>query len=291
MPRSLSLAGGHRRGGTRARFACGRCQRRYPRLPSGREAHPRGGRGSARRRACPATEVLPLYARLSAADQARIFQKHSQRRVILATNVAETSLTVPGIRHVVDSGLARISRYSVRGKVQRLHVERISQASAEQRKGRCGREAEGICIRLYSEEDFAAREEYHTAGDPAHQSGQRDPAHGDARAGRSGELSVSRSAGHAPHQRRRAAARGVAGHGWRAPRDAPRPPDRRAAGRSTARPHAAGRRASALPGGDAGHRGVPRDAGSARAPDRIAAAGGREARAVRGSAAPISSRC
>jgi ATP-dependent helicase HrpA len=107
-----------------------------------------------------ATEMLPLYARLSAADQARIFQKHSQRRVILATNVAETSLTVPGIRHVVDSGLARISRYSVRGKVQRLHVERISKASAEQRKGRCGREAEGICIRLYSEEDFAAREAY-----------------------------------------------------------------------------------------------------------------------------------
>ena len=106
------------------------------------------------------TETLPLYARLSAADQARIFQKHSQRRVILATNVAETSLTVPGIRHVVDSGLARISRYSVRGKVQRLHVERISQASADQRKGRCGREAEGICIRLYSAEDFAAREAF-----------------------------------------------------------------------------------------------------------------------------------
>ena len=106
------------------------------------------------------TETLPLYARLSAADQGRIFQKHSQRRVILATNVAETSLTVPGIRHVVDSGLARISRYSPRGKVQRLHVERISQASADQRKGRCGREAEGICIRLYSAEDFAAREAF-----------------------------------------------------------------------------------------------------------------------------------
>jgi ATP-dependent helicase HrpA len=106
------------------------------------------------------TEMLPLYARLSAADQARIFQQHSQRRVILATNVAETSLTVPGIRHVIDSGLARVSRYSARGKVQRLHVERISRASADQRKGRCGREAEGICIRLYSEEDFATREAY-----------------------------------------------------------------------------------------------------------------------------------
>ena len=108
----------------------------------------------------PGAEMLPLYARLSPADQARIFQPHSQRRVILATNVAETSLTVPGIRHVIDSGLARISRYSARGKVQRLHVERISRASADQRKGRCGREAEGICIRLYSQEDFAAREAF-----------------------------------------------------------------------------------------------------------------------------------
>ncbi len=106
------------------------------------------------------TEVLPLYARLSSAEQARIFQRHSGRRVILATNVAETSLTVPGIRHVVDSGLARISRYSPRAKVQRLHVEPISQASAEQRKGRCGREAPGICIRLYAEEDFSAREAF-----------------------------------------------------------------------------------------------------------------------------------
>jgi ATP-dependent helicase HrpA len=106
------------------------------------------------------TEVLPLFARLSGADQERIFQRHSQRRVVLATNVAETSLTVPGIRFVVDSGLARISRYSVRGKVQRLPIERISKASADQRKGRCGREAEGICIRLYPEEDFAAREAF-----------------------------------------------------------------------------------------------------------------------------------
>lgn len=106
------------------------------------------------------TEVLPLYARLSAADQQRIFQSHAKRRVILATNVAETSLTVPGIRYVIDSGLARISRYSPRGKVQRLHVEHISRASADQRKGRCGREAPGVCIRLYSEEDFAAREAF-----------------------------------------------------------------------------------------------------------------------------------
>ncbi len=106
------------------------------------------------------TEILPLFARLSTRDQERIFAVHTARRVVLATNVAETSLTVPGIRYVIDSGLARISRYSVRGKVQRLPIERISKASADQRKGRCGREAEGICIRLYSEEDFAQREDF-----------------------------------------------------------------------------------------------------------------------------------
>jgi ATP-dependent helicase HrpA len=106
------------------------------------------------------TEVLPLFARLSTRDQERIFEGHPARRIVLATNVAETSLTVPGIRYVIDSGLARISRYSVRGKVQRLPIERISRASADQRRGRCGREAEGICIRLYSEEDFAQREDF-----------------------------------------------------------------------------------------------------------------------------------
>jgi ATP-dependent helicase HrpA len=104
-----------------------------------------------------ATEVLPLYSRLSTRDQELIFEKHGTRRVVLATNVAETSLTVPGMRHVVDSGLARISRYSVRGKVQRLPIEPISQASADQRKGRAGRESPGICLRLYAEDDFATR--------------------------------------------------------------------------------------------------------------------------------------
>ena len=108
----------------------------------------------------PNTEILPLFARLSTSDQERIFKRHGMRRIVLATNVAETSLTVPGIRFVIDSGLARISRYSVRGKVQRLPIERISKASADQRKGRCGREAEGICIRLYSEEDFGQREDF-----------------------------------------------------------------------------------------------------------------------------------
>lgn len=106
------------------------------------------------------TEVLPLYARLSNAEQNRIFASHSGRRIVLSTNVAETSLTVPGIRYVIDPGTARISRYSYRTKVQRLPIEAISQASANQRKGRCGRVAEGICIRLYSEEDFLGRPEF-----------------------------------------------------------------------------------------------------------------------------------
>ncbi|MFF4371543.1 ATP-dependent RNA helicase HrpA [Streptomyces sp. NPDC001594] len=106
------------------------------------------------------TEVLPLYARLSHAEQHRVFQPHTGRRIVLATNVAETSLTVPGIKYVIDPGTARISRYSHRTKVQRLPIERISQASANQRKGRCGRTSDGICIRLYSEDDFNARPEF-----------------------------------------------------------------------------------------------------------------------------------
>ncbi|WP_184715698.1 ATP-dependent RNA helicase HrpA [Streptosporangium saharense] len=105
-------------------------------------------------------EVLPLYARLSAAEQHRVFQRHSGRRIVLATNVAETSLTVPGIKYVVDPGFARISRYSHRTKVQRLPIEAISQASANQRKGRCGRVSEGVCIRLYEEDDFVTRPEF-----------------------------------------------------------------------------------------------------------------------------------
>ncbi|HEU4656665.1 MAG TPA: ATP-dependent RNA helicase HrpA [Capillimicrobium sp.] len=102
-------------------------------------------------------EILPLYARLATSEQQRVWQRGDRPRVVLATNVAETSLTVPGIRSVVDPGTARISRYSARLKVQRLPIERISQASADQRKGRCGRVAEGVCIRLYSEEDFESR--------------------------------------------------------------------------------------------------------------------------------------
>lgn len=106
------------------------------------------------------TEILPLFARLSAQEQNKIFHPSGLNRIVLATNVAETSLTVPGIKYVIDPGTARISRYSYRTKVQRLPIEPISQASANQRKGRCGRVSEGVCIRLYSEEDFNSRPEF-----------------------------------------------------------------------------------------------------------------------------------
>jgi ATP-dependent helicase HrpA len=108
----------------------------------------------------PDTEVLPLYARLSTAEQHRVFQSHRGRRIVLATNVAETSLTVPGIKYVIDTGTARISRYSQRTKVQLLPIEAISQASAKQRAGRCGRTSDGICIRLYSQDDYDSRGEF-----------------------------------------------------------------------------------------------------------------------------------
>ncbi|MSP86127.1 MAG: ATP-dependent RNA helicase HrpA [Methylotenera sp.] len=102
-------------------------------------------------------EVLPLFARLSIEDQQKIFKSHSTRRIVLATNVAETSLTVPGIKYVIDAGLARINRYSTRAKVEQLQIEKISQAAAKQRAGRCGRVSNGICVRLYSEQDFDSR--------------------------------------------------------------------------------------------------------------------------------------
>jgi len=107
-------------------------------------------------------EVLPLFARLSQPEQDRVFEPHSGRRIVLATNVAETSLTVPGIRYVIDSGTARVKRYSYRSKVEQLQIEPISRAAADQRAGRCGRVANGICIRLYDEADYAARERYTT---------------------------------------------------------------------------------------------------------------------------------
>ena len=135
--------------------------RRHPGVPPGRARDPRHRRRAGRPEAGPrpTLEIVPLFSRLSAAEQHRVFSSHpaTVRRVVLATNVAETSLTVPGIRYVVDTGLARISRYSLKTKVQRLPIEAISQASARQRSGRCGRVEAGIAIRLYAEEDFEGR--------------------------------------------------------------------------------------------------------------------------------------
>src|SRR5713226_9621557 len=124
-------------------------------LPGEREI--REAAETLKKRHPPPTEILPLFARLSAEEQERIFKPHGGRRIVLATNVAETSLTVPGIRYVVDTGLARVKRYSYRSKVEQLRVENISQASAKQRAGRCGRVASGVCVRLYAEKEFNSR--------------------------------------------------------------------------------------------------------------------------------------
>jgi len=129
-------------------------------LPGEREI--RDAQESLRKHHPPHTQILPLYARLSVNEQEEIFRSHSGRRIVLATNVAETSLTVPGIRYVVDAGLARVKRYSIRNKIEQLKIEKVSQASANQRAGRCGRVAEGICIRLYDEADFLSRPKYTT---------------------------------------------------------------------------------------------------------------------------------
>ncbi|HZH44742.1 MAG TPA: ATP-dependent RNA helicase HrpA [Lysobacter sp.] len=144
--------------------ACDEITREDPRgdvlifLPGEREI--RDAHQALERRKYRETEVLPLYARLSARDQDRVFNPGPKRRIVLATNVAETSLTVPRIRYVADPGLARVKRYSPRGKLDRLHIEPVSQASADQRKGRCGRVSEGVCYRLYSEADFLSRPHY-----------------------------------------------------------------------------------------------------------------------------------
>ncbi len=124
-------------------------------LPGEREIREAGE--TLRKHHPPQTEILPLFARLSAEEQERIFKPHAGRRIVLATNVAETSLTVPGIRYVVDTGLARVKRYSYRSKVEQLRVENISRASAKQRAGRCGRVASGVCVRLYAEDEFSSR--------------------------------------------------------------------------------------------------------------------------------------
>jgi ATP-dependent helicase HrpA len=127
-------------------------------LPGERQI--RDAAAALRQRHPPGVEILTLFARLSATEQERVFQSHGARRIVLATNVAETSLTVPGIHYVVDTGEARVKRYSYRNKVEQLHIEPISQAAARQRAGRCGRVAAGVCIRLYAEQEFAARAEF-----------------------------------------------------------------------------------------------------------------------------------
>jgi ATP-dependent helicase HrpA len=129
-------------------------------LPGEREI--RDAQESLRKHHPAHTEILPLFARLSVSEQEEVFRSHSGRRIVLATNVAETSLTVPGIHYVVDAGLARVKRYSIRNKIEQLKIEKVSQASANQRAGRCGRVADGICIRLYEEQDFLARPKYTT---------------------------------------------------------------------------------------------------------------------------------
>ena len=162
-------------------------------------AHPRDGQDAPR----PAAAGRPDRARdgnpaaLRPAvdpEQQRVFQPGAKRRIVIATNVAESSLTVPRIRFVIDPGTARISRYSPRSKTQRLPIEAVSRASADQRKGRCGRVGPGICLRLFSEQDYLARDRLHDAGNPADQPGRRDPADEGPAAGRIERFPVPRSA-------------------------------------------------------------------------------------------------
>ena len=171
----------------------------------------------------PGVDVLPLFARLSEAEQQRIFEPHGAPRIVLATNVAETSLTVPGIRFVIDPGLARVKRYSYRNKVEQLQIEPISQAAANQRAGRCGRVADGICIRLYERAGLRRAAALHRPRDPALLAGRRDPAHEVARAGPGRGLSVPRAAAEEGDRRRLRAARRTRrdGRGQRADADRP----------------------------------------------------------------------
>ena len=149
-------------------------------------------------------ELLPLYARLSRAEQDRVFAPAKQRRVVLATNVAETSLTVPGIRYVVDSGLARVSRYGARNHVQRLGLEKIAQAAADQRAGRCGRLGPGVCIRLYAAGRLRQPQSLYRPRNPPRQPGQRGAAHAGPATGRGGGFPVPGPAAAAPLARRAA---------------------------------------------------------------------------------------
>ncbi len=150
----------------------------------------------------PGTEVLPLFARLGLGDQQRVFNPGSQRRLILATNVAETSLTIPRIACVIDSGVARVNRWSPGKGVQRLQIEPVSQASARQRKGRCGRVRDGVCVRLYEETELMERPAVHRSGNPAQFARRGDPADEGARVAGDRRVSLSRSAGPEGRSRR-----------------------------------------------------------------------------------------
>ena len=245
-----------------------------------REAADLLGKQTSRDKAFRGVEILPLFSRLSNAEQNRIFQPHGRPRIVLATNVAETSLTVPGIRAVVDTGLARMSRYSVRSKVQRLPIERVSQASANQRKGRCGREAPGTCIRLYAEEDFEARPEFtepeilrtNLAAVILQMSAMRLGRIDDFPFVESPEPKfVNDGYPHASGARRaRREARA----------DPARPPAREAARRPAPRPHAARRRRRGLRERGADDRQRPLRPGPSRAPVREARGGRSAARRV-----------
>ena len=184
-------------------------------------------------------DILPLYARLSTREQQRVFKPHDGRRIVLATNVAETSLTVPGIRYVVDPGTARISRYSARLKVQRLPIEPISQASADQRKGRCGRDRGRHLHPALLRGGLRRAPALHRPRDPAHEPRLGDPADGRRGARRHRGLPVPRPARPAPGARRGPAAAGARRARRRRAADAARPPARAAAGRPAARPDGA----------------------------------------------------
>ncbi len=227
------------------------------------------------------TEILPLYARLSAAEQNKIFQPHGRRRIVLATNVAESSLTVPNIRFVIDTGTARISRYSPRRKVQRLPIEPVAQASADQRAGRCGRVGPGICVRLYSEDDYLARERYAT---PEIRRTNLAAVILQTKAFRLGAieefpfLDPPRSDAIQDGYRTLFELGAIDD---RAGTDGNRPPPGPLAGRSADRPHDPGRCGRRLSARSPGHRLRPGSAGSARAAGGEAASGRRTPRPIR----------
>ena len=250
-------------------------------VPARRARDPRGGRGAAQASSARSTEILPLFARLSAQEQERVFKAHAGRRIVLATNVAETSLTVPGIRYVIDPGLARVKRYSYRNKVELLQVETISQAAAKQRAGRCGRVAERRLHPAVRRGGLRQAARIHRSGDPALLARRGDPAHegAGARRGRGFSRSSTR-----PHRARsRTATRCCTS--WARSTSATSSPTSAAAGeaaaRSARRPHAGRRARGGMPRRGAGHRRGAVGAGPARAAAGARAGRRRGAHAVR----------